>query len=141
MNDTESERGTPRFISCSKILTNVLMSAQQLEIIFPWRWICGHCLSKSPSIEVFQIRLSSIKKQLLGNGSWGLSMVEISQSFPEYQRQVAKTDTPLVPLFPGGVVSGVLAQGWHCWVFLSSPTDWNSAKIGNILFKISRLGS
>ena len=64
-----------------------------------------------PSSEVFQIRLSRIKKQLLGNGSWGLSMVEISQSFPEYQRQVVKTDTTLVPLVPGGVVSGVLAQG------------------------------
>ena len=42
-----------------------------------------------PSSEVFQIRLSRIKKQLLGNGSWGLCIAEISQSFPEYQRQVA----------------------------------------------------
>ena len=42
----------------------------------------------SPSIEVFQIRLSGIKKQLLGNDSRGLSIVVISQSFPEYQHQV-----------------------------------------------------
>ena len=62
-----------------------------------------------PSIEVFQIRFSSIKKQLLANGSLGLSIAEISQSFPEYQRQVATTETTLlVPLVPGG---RVLAQG------------------------------